>query len=112
MSAEDNLKKSTEQLQSVGEKVDQALLEKIIKGLGIANQSVDASLVAGSDKTELDRVKTQFLQKKLGIRDEAACDAAIKEVIGKLASVKQKQRGAVYYLLTQKFGKKDVYGVA
>ncbi|MEM7385293.1 MAG: DUF2853 family protein [Verrucomicrobiota bacterium] len=109
MSAEANIKKSTEQLEKIGATVNAALLEKVVKGLGIANQSVDASLVSGTDPSELDRVKANFLTKKLGIEDEAARDAAVTEVIDKMSEFRQKQRGAVYYLLTEHFGKQDVY---
>ncbi len=110
MSAEANIKKSKEQLEKIGVSVNDALLEKVVKGLGIANQSKDASLVSGTDQSELDRVRTNFLGKKLGLGDQAT-DEAVKEVVGKLAEFNQKQRGAVYYLLTEKFGKQDVYGV-
>ena len=110
MSAENNIEKSTQQLEKIGVSVDPELLEKVVKGLGIANQSQDASLVSATDQAELDRVKTNFLEKKLGLTDDAANDAAVQEVVGQLSEFNQKQRGAVYYLLTKKFGKESVYG--
>ena len=109
MSAEQNIEKAAAQLGELGVRVNNALLEKIVKGLGIANQSMDASLVAASDPEELARVKTNFLEKKLGLSGEAANDAAIAEVMEKMAGIHQKSRGAVYYLLTEKFGKEEVY---
>ena len=109
MSAEQNIEKAAAQLGELGVKVNHELLEKIVKGLGIANQSVDASLVAASDPQELARVKTNFLEKKLGLSDEAANEAAIAEVMEKMAGIHRKSRGAVYYLLTEKFGKEEVY---
>jgi hypothetical protein len=109
MSAEKNIEKSTAQLTDIGEKINAPLLEKIVKSLGIANQSVDASLVSSSDQTELDRLKANFLIKKLGLTDDAANDAAIAGVMEKMKGHRQKQRGAVYYLLTVKFGKESVY---
>jgi hypothetical protein len=107
--AETNLEKSKEQLEKMGVTVNGDLLEKIVKRLGIANQSLDASLVSASDKSELDRVRTNFLVKKLEQTDDAVCDAAIAEVMEKMKEFKQKRRAAAYYLLTEKFGREDVY---
>ncbi|MFK7821356.1 MAG: DUF2853 family protein [Planctomycetaceae bacterium] len=107
--AETNLEKSKAQLEEMGVTVNDALLEKIVKGLGIANQSLDASLVSASDKSEVDRVRTNFLTKKLQQTDDAASDAAIAEVMEKMKEFKQKRRAAVYYLLTEKFSREDVY---
>ena len=42
-------------------------IKGIIKHLGIALQSRDASYVACSDKSERDRVRDSFLKKKLGL---------------------------------------------
>jgi hypothetical protein len=91
--------------------VNEAAVAKIVKHLGIALRSKDASLVSGTDKSELDRVRDSWLKKKLQITDaDATLDAAVKEVVDKLAAagVKQKQRVTVYYLLAEKFGKLGV----
>jgi len=109
MSAEKNIEKSTEQLKKIGVSVDATLLEKIVKRLGIANQSVDASNVAATDPSEVARLKTNFVIKKLGQEDNAATDKAIADVLEQMKPNKLKQRGAVYYLLTKHFGKEDVY---
>ena len=111
MSAEDNIKQSTQQLKEIGVDVDSDLLEKVVKGLGIANDSLDSSLVAAADPNELKRIQKSFLEKKLFLMDDDdANESAIQEVAGQLGQFKQKQRGAFYYLLTKKFGKEDVYG--
>lgn len=109
INAETNLKKSKEILEKVGVAVDEPLLEKIIKGLGIANQSLDASLVSAADKSEVERLKANYVVKKLGVTDDADADQAIANVLSKLSDVKQKQRGAVCYLLVEELGKQDVY---
>lgn len=109
--AETNLEKSKEQLEKMGVTVNDALLQAIIKGLGIANQSLDASLVSATDKSELERLRTSFLTKKLGQTDDAVGDAAIAEAMDKMKEFKQKRRGAAYYLLVEKFGREDVYSV-
>ncbi len=54
---------------------DESVVEKIIKHLGIALQSRDASLVAATDKSELERVVAQWCGKKLGVTGAAATDA-------------------------------------
>lgn len=107
--AETNLAKSKEQLEAMGISVNEDLLGAVVKRLGIANNSLDASLVAASDKSELDRVRTNFLNKKLEQTDDAACDAAIAEVMEQMKEFKQKRRAVVYYLLVEKFGRQDVY---
>lgn len=86
------------------------LLTAVAKGLGPSIYNTDSSKVSGSDQAELDRVKTNFLSKKLGITDEAAMDKAIAEVIeayGK--SNPNKHRAIVYALLAKKFGKESIY---
>lgn len=77
----------------------------IVKHLGIALKSKDASLVSCSSKDELDRVRDSWCKKKLAIADDKAIDAAIKEVCEKMKGDKQKQRVTFYYLLAEKFGK-------
>ena len=106
MSAEDNIVKSKAQLVELGVSVNDALLEKIVKGFGIANQSLDASLVSASDKKELETLKKGFATKKLGLEEDAK-DAAIKSVMDKMSKFKQKRRGAVCYLLTTETGKES-----
>jgi len=109
MSAEANIKKSTEQLEAIGVSVNTELIEKIVKRLGIANQSVDASNVAASDPSEVDRLKKNFVIKKLEQSDNADTDKAIADVLEKMKPHRLKQRGAVYYLLTVHFKKESVY---
>ncbi len=99
------------QLDGIGVSYDEALLTKVAKGLGPSIYNRDSSTVAGSDKSELDRVKANFLVKKLGLKDGPALDSAIKDVIGQIGSAtKNKYRAVVYYLLVKKLGKEKVYG--
>lgn len=109
MSAEKNIAKSTEQLKSIGVKVNEVLIEKIVKRLGIANQSVDASNVAATDPSEVERLKKNFVIKKLGQEDSEATDKVIADVLAKMKPIRLKQRGAVYYLLTVHYGKESIY---
>ncbi|WP_376875796.1 DUF2853 family protein [Albirhodobacter sp. R86504] len=89
---------------------DMDLLTKVTIGCGPAIYNADASTVAGSDKSELETVKKNFLEKKLGLKDGPELDAAIDAVIetyGK--SERNKFRAVIYYMLTKHFGKESIY---
>lgn len=97
--------KYTDALKSNGKSaVDADLLTKVAKGLGPSIYLRDASMVSCTDQTELDRVKANFLVKKLGMTDDAAMDAAIKSVCAEYNS-NQRLRAVFYYMLLQKLGK-------
>lgn len=88
------------------ENVNDGAVAGIVRHCGIALRSKDASLVSCSQKSELDRVKQSFLEKKLGLTDDAANDKAIEEVCNTLGkSNPNKSRVTFYYLLAEKFGK-------
>jgi hypothetical protein len=90
---------------------DMDLLRKVTIGCGPAIYSADSETVAASDKSELERVKTNFLMKKLGLTDSPALDEAIAAVIDTYGrSERNKYRAVVYYMLTKHFGKEAVYG--
>ncbi len=80
----------------------------IVKHLGIALKSKDASLVSCSSKDELARVRDSWCKKKLGLTDDAAVDAAIQDICETMKGDKQKHRVTFYYLLAEKFGKVDM----
>ena len=85
-------------------------LTKVTVGLGPSIYNDDASKVSGSDQTELDRVKQNFLIKKLGLTDGPELDKAIEAVIEKYGkSNRNKHRAVVYYLLAKHFKKESVY---
>jgi hypothetical protein len=86
------------------------LLTKVTIGCGPSIYNPDASTVAGSQKSELETVKKNFLIKKLGLTDSPALDAGIEAVLEKYGkSNKHKHRAVVYYLLTLHFKKESVY---
>lgn len=90
--------------------LSEALLTSVAKGLGPSIYNADSSKVSGSDKAELDRVKTNFLIKKLGLADSPALDAAVAESMEKMGSSnRNKYRAVVYAWLTVKFGKESIY---
>lgn len=90
---------------------DMDLLTKVTIGCGPAIYNADASTVAGSQASEIETVKNNFLIKKLGLSDGPELSEAIDKVIetyGK--SERNKYRVVVYYMLTKHFGKEAVYG--
>ena len=89
---------------------DMDLLTKVTIGCGPAVYNADASTVAGTDPSEIETVKKNFLMKKLGLADSPALDEAINaaiETYGK--SERSKHRAVVYYMLVKHFNKEAVY---
>lgn len=87
---------------------DAAVVGAIVKHLGIALRSRDASLVSGTDPDEVKRVRDSWCKKKLGVTDgDAAIDGAIKSVLEKMKSDRTKERVTVYYLLAAHYKKLD-----
>lgn len=83
----------------------------IVKHLGIALKSPDASLVSCSSKDELARVRDSWLRKKLALPgDDASLDKAIADVCTAMKADKKKSRVTFYYLLADKFGKLAALG--
>ena len=95
----------------VGMTPDMDLLKKVTIGCGPSIYNNDASTVSGGDPAELERVKKNFLMKKLGLPDGDNLMAGINAVIEKYGkSNPRKYRAVVYYMLTKHFGKESVYG--
>ena len=87
-------------------KVDDKAVAAIVKHLGIALKSKDASNVAISSKGEWDRVREGWLKKKLKLTaSDADLDASIKAVGEAMKADKTKSRVTFYYLLAEKHGK-------
>jgi len=83
-------------------KVDEELLRKVAKGCGPSIYNADACKVATSDDKEMDRVKKNFLIKKMGQKDTAKLDTVIAKVADKFgAKNRNKFRAMFYYLLTK-----------
>lgn len=90
---------------------DMDLLKKVTIGCGPSIYDADASTVAGSQPSELETVKANFLIKKLGLADGPELMDAINSVLGTYGqSERNKYRVVVYYMLTKHFGKEAVYG--
>ena len=83
---------------------DADIVQKIVKHLGIALQSKDASLVSCSDSSELGRVRDKWCVKKLGATDEAKCDSIIAGVCETMSGDRNKSRVTFYYLVAKEMG--------
>jgi hypothetical protein len=88
---------------------DEAAITGIVRYLGIALASKDASLVSSSDPKEVARLRANFVVKKLGQNDDAAIDAAIDAVFAKMKGDRTKQRVTVCYMLAEHFGQLDIF---
>jgi len=71
MSKRDDLiaKYAADMKEKMGVSADMDLLRKVTIGCGPAIYNADAATVSGSDQSELDTVKNNYLIKKLGLSD-------------------------------------------
>lgn len=89
---------------------DMDLLTKVTVGCGPAIYNADSSTVAGSDPSELETIKKNFLMKKLALPDSDKLMEAINAVIDIYGrSERNKYRAVVYYMLVKHFGKEGAY---
>ncbi len=83
---------------------DEAVVNKIVKYLGIALRNRDSALVSSSDPEELARVKSGWCAKKLGV-DGSDADAAIAATAKEMAADRSKSRVTFYYLVAKHLDK-------
>jgi Protein of unknown function (DUF2853) len=89
---------------------DMALLTKVTIGCGPAIYDNDAQTVAASDSAELERIKSNFLVKKLGLKDGPALSEGINAAVDTYGkSERNKFRAVFYYLLVKHFGREAAY---
>jgi hypothetical protein len=90
---------------------DMALLTKVTIGCGPAIYDADSSTVAGTETSELETIKANFLIRKLGLADSPKLMEAIRAVMDTYGkSDRNKYRAVIYYMLVKHFGKDGVYG--
>ncbi len=101
----------TAEAKKLGLDLAEDFIAKVTKGLGPSIHKKDSETVSCSQQSELDTVKKNFLQKKLGLTaDDATLDAAIKKVCEAMGtSNRNKYRALFYALLAKEFGKESVY---
>jgi len=108
---DDKIQNYTQNAKDLGLNIDSELLAKVTKGLGPSIHNKDAETVSCSDASELDRVRENFLKKKLGLTNpDDELDASIKEVCQEMGtSNRNKYRAIFYTLLVNKFNKESIY---
>lgn len=99
----------SKELTKLGIKVDEKLLRAVTKGCGPSIYNRDSETVSSSDQSELDRVKKNFMEKKLGLSGNDL-DTGIAHAIEKIGkSNRNKYRAVFYYILVKKFKKESLY---
>jgi len=96
--------------EKFGLEADMDLLTKVTIGCGPSIYNDDSSTVSGSNESELKTIKSNFLIKKLGLKESSDLDKGIDtimETYGK--SNRNKYRVVVYYLLVKHFKKESAY---
>ncbi|QDO92976.1 DUF2853 family protein [Formosa sediminum] len=81
--------------------IDEEKLEVYVNSLKTMVNNKDAVLVSGTDASELETVRRNFVEKKLGIKDKEKAMAAIASVAEKMSAIKMKSRPAFYYLVSE-----------
>jgi len=93
-----------------GAKIDEKVLRGAAKSCGPSLYRKDSATVACSDKGEMERIRKNFLIKKLGLKDTPKLDEALKEVCKDMGSSnRNKHRAVFYYLLIKKFKKSAMF---
>lgn len=102
----------SEYLEDVKKYAKQPVNEKAVEGLAktyrLVLSKADSKYVAASDKAELETVRKNFLEKKLGLSGPDL-DASIKAVADKMKGDRTKSRLTFYYLLAEHYGKLDTF---
>ncbi|PHQ61179.1 MAG: hypothetical protein COC08_05745 [Maribacter sp.] len=100
------LKKTAEnQLNECGvSTIDNDKLDGYVNSLKSMVDNQDAILVSGTDPSELETVRRNFVEKKLGVSDKDKAMAAISAVVDKMSGIRMKSRPAFYYLVQQELG--------
>ena len=90
--------------------VSMALVTAVAKSLGPSIYNKNSQVIACGSEEERDRVKKNFLIKKLGLEDSPKLDKAILDVCAKMGtSNRRKHRPIFYALLVKKFKMTDKY---
>lgn len=93
------------QLKQVGESaIDDAALSKLVNNLKLVIMNRDALYVAGTDASELETVRKNFIEKKCGETDKDKGTAVAKKVADTMKAIKMKNRAAFYYLCKKEVG--------
>jgi hypothetical protein len=108
---DDKIAQYQAEAKKLGLDISDKLILKVTMGLGPSIYKKDSETVSCSQVDELNTVKKNFLQKKLGLtKNDTKFDAAIKKVCETMGSSnKNKYRALFYALLTKEFNKESIY---
>jgi len=79
--------------------IDHNKLDTYVNSLRSMVDNQDAVLVSGTDESELETVRRNFVENKLGVTDKDKAKSAIQNVAGKMSGIRMKSRPAFYYLV-------------
>ncbi len=100
------ISKAEEQISACGvSNIDNALVSDIAGRFKMMLGNKDAMLVSGGDPAELETVRKNFVEKKLGVEDKDKGMAAVQAVADKMSDIKMKNRVAFYYMVQKELGK-------
>ena len=107
---DDKIAKYIDENKKLGLGLSDDLITQVTTGLGPSIYRKDSETVSCSDQSELDRIKQNYLIKKLGCKMSPKLDEAIKDVCEKMGSAnRNKYRALFYALLASRFEKEGVY---
>ena len=103
MSALEQFKaQAVKQLSECGvSKINDAKLDVIVNRLKLIVNNKDATLVSGTDPSELETVRTNFVVKHLNVDNKDKAMDAINKVVGAMSSFRMKNRAAFYYMVQE-----------
>ena len=88
--------------------VDEAAVAGLAKTYRLVLSKSDTRYVACADPAERERVRKNFLEKKLGL-SVPDLDTAIEAVCAAMKAERTKSRLTFYYLLAERFGKLSLF---
>ncbi len=93
-------------MEKLGIKYDADKLILCTKACGPSIYNADGETVSGSDQSELDTVKKNYLIKKLGLSESDDLDGIVNHAIDAMGkSNRNKYRAIFYYICSEKVGK-------
>ncbi len=107
---QEKIKQYQEENKKLGLGLSDELIEKVTKKLGPSIYKADAETISCSSKDELERVKKNFLIKKLGFKESDNLDEILEKTCEKMGkSNRRKYRALFYAIIVKETGKEDIY---
>ncbi len=92
---------AVKQLEACGAKINDEKLDVIVNRLKLIVGNKDATLVSGTDPSELETVRKNFVEKHVGVDNKEKAMAGITKIVEKMSQFKMKNRAAFYYLVQE-----------